>query len=368
MSYNAQNINSKIEIIQHNTARKIPVMHSCLEIAFKANIDFILMQEPWIANDNKGTVSHPAYIGILPPRKEGIRPRVAIFARKNTPYSYTARPDISSNSNILILQVSGPGISPFQLINIYNEKGLGEDREWTIKRSLQTIKPEKRSIVCGDFNAHHSWWNSRISNPIRCSELIPWLERFNFELKNIEDLATFHRSNTENASIIDLTFATIAIESKVDNWYIDEEAYTGSDHEVIRFSINKDSENNPINSIKQERYNLDKANWEKFKESILGEYTELAQKFQDLTTESQLDSAAKSLELAIQKAADIAIPKRNISYHSKPWWNDEIDKSRERLSQKRRVWKRIRDTQNHKAFLSERNKYFSIIKTAKQGL
>ena len=51
--------------------------------------------------------------------------------------------------------------------------------------------------------------------------------------------------------------------------------------------------------IKQERYNLEKADWEKFKESILIEYTELALKFQELTTESQLDSAAKSLELAI---------------------------------------------------------------------
>jgi len=100
----------------------------------------------------------------------------------------------------------------------------------------------------------------------------------------------------------------------------------------------------------------------------LSEYTELAQKFQDLSTEAQLDSAAKSLELAIQKAADKAIPKRKISYYSKPWWNDKIDKSRERLSQKRRIWKRVRDTQSHKTFLSERNKYFSIIKTAKQGL
>jgi hypothetical protein len=42
MNY-AQNNNSKIEIIQHNTARQIPVMHSCLEIAFRANIDFILI-------------------------------------------------------------------------------------------------------------------------------------------------------------------------------------------------------------------------------------------------------------------------------------------------------------------------------------
>jgi hypothetical protein len=103
MSYNAQSNNSKIEIIQHNTARLIPVMHSCLETAFKANTDFILIQESWIASDNIGTVSHPAYIGILPPRKEGIRPRVAIFARKTTPYSYTARPNISNNSDTLIL-------------------------------------------------------------------------------------------------------------------------------------------------------------------------------------------------------------------------------------------------------------------------
>ena len=78
-------------------------------------------------------------------------------------------------------------------------------------------------------------------------------------MKNIEDLATFHKSNTENISIIDLIFATIAIESKINNWYIDEEAYTGSDHEVIRFSINKNFEDNLISPIKQERYNLDKA-------------------------------------------------------------------------------------------------------------
>ena len=129
MSYYTQNNNSKIEIIQHNTARQVPIMHTCLEIAFKANIDLILIQEPWIAKDNIGTVSHPAYISILPPTNKKIRPRVAIFARKNTPYSYTARPDISMDPDIIILQISGPGIKPFQLINLYNEKGLGENQE-----------------------------------------------------------------------------------------------------------------------------------------------------------------------------------------------------------------------------------------------
>jgi hypothetical protein len=76
-----------------------------------------------------GTVFYLTYINILPSRKEGIQPRVAIFTRKNTPYSYTARPDISNDLDILILQVSGPEISSFQLINIYNKKGLGENQE-----------------------------------------------------------------------------------------------------------------------------------------------------------------------------------------------------------------------------------------------
>jgi hypothetical protein len=50
-----------------------------------------------------GTVFHLAYINILPFRKEGIRPRIAIFVRKNTPYSYIARPNISNDLDILIL-------------------------------------------------------------------------------------------------------------------------------------------------------------------------------------------------------------------------------------------------------------------------
>ena len=84
MSYNNDSSNYKIEIVQHNTNRQIPVMHTCLELAYRTRVDFVLIQEPWIADDNRGTVSHSAYISILPDSKEDIRPRVAIFARKDT--------------------------------------------------------------------------------------------------------------------------------------------------------------------------------------------------------------------------------------------------------------------------------------------
>jgi hypothetical protein len=178
-----------------------------------------LLQEPYIANDNRGTVSHPAYTAIIPTPSENIRPRVAIFARKDTKYSYTARPDIINDPDLLILTISGRGVAPFQLINIYNEEGLGTNKDWTVKRSLQDIQPDLRTIICGDFNAHHSWWNSTISSPIRCQELIPWLERYNFELKNGIDIATCHppNANEDTISIIDLILATKAIEADIDN-------------------------------------------------------------------------------------------------------------------------------------------------------
>jgi hypothetical protein len=274
-------------------------MQTCLERAFKANIDFVLIQEPWIAQDYKGTVSHPAYISILPNFIEGIRPRVAIFALKVTSYSYTARPDLANDPDLFILQVSSSTISPFQLINLYNERGLGSCRDWTVKRSLQGLKPDKRTVICGDFNAHHSWWNSTIASPIRCTELVPWLERYSFELKNIEDQATFLRSNTENLSIIDLTFATKAIETDIGNWYIDEEAGTGSDHELIRFSIYTSSTKTAIDPLKLNSYNLKKADWVIFKEVLVKEQSKVLDVFIDLSTEDRLERAATSLKEVI---------------------------------------------------------------------
>jgi hypothetical protein len=347
-------------------------MYICLELAFKATIDFILIQEPWIANNNIGIVSYPAYITILPAIKENenIRPRVAIFARKDTRYSYTARPDIIHDPDILMLHISGHGLKPIQLINLYNEEGLGNNKDYTVKRSLQYLAPGKRAMISGDFNAHHSWWNSTVSNPTRCEELVPWLEKYGFELKNAKDLATFHRKNAYNHSIIDLTFATRAIEQDIE-WYIDEEACTGSDHETLRISIATELTEYFVNPIEVDKYNLKKADWAKFKKILLEGYPIIKDEIlkQDLDTGIGLDKAAKVLEEYIQGAADMAIPKRNICYRSKPWWNDDIDLARKKLSQLKRAWKKERrDPLVYKAYLVARNSYFAKIKQAKQGL
>ena len=111
---------------------------------------------------------------------------------------------------------------------------------------MHTIISAKYTIICEDMNAHHSWWNSKITNSIRATELVNWLEKYDFELLNESDILTCNRSNN---SIIDLTFTTKELNNMLINWEIDEDKVSDSDHEIILFSININNDNLIENSI-----------------------------------------------------------------------------------------------------------------------
>jgi len=103
--------------MQHNTARSTNIMHSCLEIATKSFIDFVLIQESWIAADNIITVSHAAFYCILS-NSQNLRLRVIIYVRKQANLTYCQRTDLTSDSDIIIIDVSSSNINTFQIINI----------------------------------------------------------------------------------------------------------------------------------------------------------------------------------------------------------------------------------------------------------
>jgi len=158
--------------MQYNCARNIANIHTCLEIGLERNIDFIFIQKPWIAQDNIYTISHTAYHTILPEFCD-IRPRVAIFAKKDLIHQFCYRSDLCKDSDIIILDFLNSEIPDFQIMNVYNEKSLKENcNDWILNRILSYIKLQKYSIICGDFNAHHLWWNLDVSNSIRANELV----------------------------------------------------------------------------------------------------------------------------------------------------------------------------------------------------
>ena len=85
------------------------------------------------------------------------KPRTMTFVSKKSTLKITPRPDISNDSDLQVLHITGIDIDDCMIINIYNEKNqLSASNEFTIERVLTKIELSKNSIICGDFNAHHA--------------------------------------------------------------------------------------------------------------------------------------------------------------------------------------------------------------------
>ena len=96
------------------------------------------------------------------------------------------------------------------IFNIYNEKFQKKNQSYTVKQKLTLIDISKKTIICEDFNAHHSWWNS-----IRANELILWINRFDCKLINISNKKTYALHLDTSQFVFDLTFATSKIAENI---------------------------------------------------------------------------------------------------------------------------------------------------------
>jgi hypothetical protein len=249
--------------LQHNCARSTNTMISCLEYDLEKKIDIICMQKSWIES-NQIIISHSIFNKILFEQKQNEihKQRIITFVSKSFKFSITSRSNLCSNTDIQILNISKTNIKNLTILNVYNEKSQkSNSNEYTIERKLKTIELSKNSIICDDFNVHHQWWNSRITTSIRTNTLIEWLNKFHCELINISNEFTFTRE-TSNL-IIDLTFATIDIASKIIIWSINDDAEIESNHEIIEFSISIENIETMNNSM-TEKFDTQKANWNKF--------------------------------------------------------------------------------------------------------
>ena len=178
------------------------------------------------------------------PLTQNIRPRVMIFARKQSRFDFCLRLDVCTDNDILIINIINKISSYFeviQLINIYNKKSLKEDyTKYIVKRKLYEIVLNKSIILCGDLNAHHSWWNFTITNSKNANDLINWLETYEFDLLNKPDQQTCNKLNN---SIINLTFASKNLTNKLHIFWEVNEQTSGSNHVIIQFTIHINNEN-----------------------------------------------------------------------------------------------------------------------------
>ena len=235
-----------------------------------------------------------------------------------------------------------------------------------MKRSLKNIISHSKTIICGDFNSHHLWWNSAVSEAEvkKAAILVNWLQQFQFDLISEPDNGTFHRSNLVKISNIDLVFSISNI-SQYMSWWKDEDYTIGSKHDMIFFSISKEDKlvENPLYAC---QYNFEKANWKKINEDIQLEQdnTEFQWSLNEISKDS-LELEAEKLQNLIIKIVEKHIPKKKLCEKSKPWWSKNLTTLRKKMAKYRRIWKRKADSTAEHKYIDIRKQYYYEIKSAK---
>jgi hypothetical protein len=356
----------EIKFLQHNCARSTNTMISCLKDDLEKKINIICMQESWL-EDNQIIISYSTFNKILSEQKKTHRQRVITFVFKSFEFSITFRSNLCSDTNIQIFNISEINIDNFTIVNVYNEKcQKSNSNEYTIERKLRTIELTKNSLIYDDFNAHHQWWNSRIASSIRATVLIEWLNKFNCELINISDEYTFTRDNSN--SVLDLTFATVDLASKITNWSINDDAETDSNHEIIEFSINIENIET-MNNLMTRKFNTQKANWNKFSQYFKNNHSSIKDRMTSLlinSTSNNLNEKTKLLKDVIVEASNQFISKKRSCENSKIWWTEELTQFKKNLARTKRMHKALQTKENLLNFKRNRNDYFQAIRAAKK--
>jgi hypothetical protein len=396
-------ISSNTKILQVNLNKSAPATESALQLAIELKVDLIVVQEPWLVPKTSEldysttrSIAHPAFFQVLPANRQ-FRPRTLVYVSKNyKPIVTSAVTSVtSSDSDFLPIDIS-EGSTKLQLLNIYNEFDQASLGTKTLERCLYNYQLQPSTILLGDFNTHHPWWDLLAKTSPNAETLVNWIENQQLELLNSPGVGTFFRPNLARKSVLDLSLVSGNLVELIDDRQVSPDL--GSDHFGILFTIRGTSTSVDFDNS-QTRFNTQLADWPLFtttlseeiaKSSILTgsilnqlstitksslqllqnpdvEIGQIIENTSDSTlVTSFLDSAASALTSAITLAAKIAIPMQKASSNAKPWWNDQIKQLRQTmLQQKKQLAQDPSQLSRKQQYLIARNSYFSAIKHAK---
>jgi len=376
-------IGSNIKVLQINLNRSQSATESALQVAIELKVDLIIVQEPWIYTPDSTdynscrSVLHQGFTQILP-RNNKLRPRtLAYISREFKPLVCLAASS-PLDPDMLVIDII-EGNHKIQLLNIYNEADQQGNNTSTLTRCLYNQQVYASSILLGDFNTHHPWWDPIAQQSPRAEELVEWLEQQNLSLQNAPGTGTFYRPNLVRESVLDLTFTTSSIASRVSDWQIIQDI--GSDHFGILFTVLGTKTELVDNPLQLAGFNTKLADWNLFASSLKTNIAEskvlkhLELKPSDIKEQidiledrnisltTQLDIAATELTEAITRAAKTNIPASKSGARPKPWWNPELLQLRKDMLKKQR--ENIRPSLIQ-PYLIARNTYFHAIKKAKR--
>jgi len=243
---------------------------------------------------------------------------------------------LNNNKTVTILSVY---MAPSQNINIDH---------------LNKMAIHNNILILGDFNGKNKLWGSPC-NDSRGKVIETFLEFHDFVCLNKGDPTHINYNGT--LSHLDLVISSKNLAFITDCELIDET--WGSDHFPFEITINNFI---PIfDKTLNNKYNIDKANWELYRSSVLKSnlYDE---KIEDL------ESSYNKFKSLILEARDLAIPKRSNNFKHKytPYWNKECSDAKKNKKNAMKILRKNNSVLNQTNYKEQKKTFKKIILKYKQ--
>ena len=176
-----------------------------------------------------------------------------------------------------------------------------------------SILPSSRNLfILGDFNCHHSLWNSRVTSDPRGEEVFDWFIFSDLLPLNDPDTPTLLHRSSGSRSFPDISFALSC------SWEVLQDL--SSDHLPIFLSI-------PLSLVfrpneRPPSFNFQKARWDGFA-SYFDSHCPSAEEYSSLS----LSSAAALFTSLALNAAKSSISFGRIKRLPKVWWSAEVEEA-----------------------------------------
>ena len=146
-------------------SKSIKVLQLNLQLAIELKVHLVIVQEPWLIPNNQDldyantrSISHQGFTQILPNYDPILRPRILVYVSRSCFAQLNLSSISSQGPDLLILYIKDKNLG-FKLFNIYNEKDQSNTSSRTLERALYSQILSINSLVLGDFNTHHPWWD-----------------------------------------------------------------------------------------------------------------------------------------------------------------------------------------------------------------
>jgi hypothetical protein len=196
-------------------------------------------------------------------------------------------------------------------------------------------------LVAGDFNAKATAWGSPATD-VRGDALVEWAISLGLTVLNTGTESTCVRQQGE--SIVDVTFSSNTLAHRVQNWRVETDVETLSDHRYIRFDVSNHS-----NTAREHRsavgngprWVVGKLNRELAKEAAIVESWGTGT---GLMEEGQVEQEAERLGAALTRMCDAAMPRAKplVPRRRVYWWRPELRQLRRACVAARRRYTRCR--------------------------